>query len=180
MANQQAKKGKKAGKIIAAVMVFVLGGALFANWYIHSAGLPLAVSTKTTAEDKLGQAQYVSATTAANDYFKESRLKREKTRDNTMSELNAVIDNDKSTSDQKKTAVDTYAKLSERTALENDIETLICAKGVSQCIAVLGDKSCEVIVPEGELNETLALQIKEIVANKAGTDTEHITVSTAK
>ena len=65
MANQQAKKGKKAGKIIAAVMVFVLGGALFANWYIHSAGLPLAVSTKTTAEDKLGQAQYVSATTAA-------------------------------------------------------------------------------------------------------------------
>ena len=180
MANTNEKKGKKTVKIIAAVMVFVLGGALFANWYINSKGLPLAVSNSTTAEDGLGQAQYVGATTAAGDYFKESKPKREKTRDNTMNELNAVIDDDKSTSDQKKTAVDTYAKLSERAALETDIETLVCAKGISACVVVLGDKSCEVVVPEGELNETLALQIKEIVSNKAGTDSSHITVSTAK
>ena len=179
MANTKEKKGRKAGKIIAAVMVFVLGGALFANWYINSKGLPLSVSNLTTSDENLGQAQYVSATTAAGDYFQESKLKREKTRDNTMSELNAVIDSDKSTSDQKKSAVDTYAKLSERAALETDIETLICAKGVSVCIVVLGDKSCEVIVPAAELNDTLAMQIKEIVANKAGTEPARITVSGA-
>ncbi|MBE6818065.1 MAG: SpoIIIAH-like family protein [Ruminococcaceae bacterium] len=177
--NNTQSRGKKAGKIIAALMVFVLGGALFANWYINSAGLPFSVSG-TTKEDDLGQAQYVSATTAQSDYFKESRLKREKTRDNTMSELNAVIDNDKASNEQKKSAVDTYAKLSERAQLESDIETLICAKGVSNCIVVLGDKSCEVVVPASELNDTLALQIKEIVSNKAQTDAEHITVSSIK
>ena len=179
MAKQQQSKGKKAGKIIAAVMVFVLGGVLFANWYINSAGVPVTTGG-TTKEENLGQAQYVSATTAASNYFSQSRLKREKTRDNTMSELNAVIDSDKATSDQKKKAVDTYAKLSERAALETDIETLICAKGVSECIAVVGEKSCEIILPEGELNDTIALQIKEIVSNKAGTDASHITLSTAK
>lgn len=181
MANNEnkSKKSKKGRKIVAAAMVFVLGGALFVNWYINSAGIPFAVSN-TTNQENLGQAQYVSATTASGGYFKESRLKREKTRDETMSELNKVIDSDKSTSDQKKTAVDTYSKLSERASLESDMETLICAKGISECIVVMGDKSCEVIVPEGELNDTLVLQIKEIVGNKAGTDAEHITVSTAK
>ncbi|MBR2589326.1 MAG: SpoIIIAH-like family protein [Clostridia bacterium] len=182
MANttvKQTKKGKKA-KIIAALMVFLLGGALFANWYINSAGMPFAVSGSTTSEDKLGEAQYVSATTAASDYFNESKLNREKTRDKTMSELSAVIDSDKSTSEQKKKAVDTYAKLSERAQLETDMEALICAKGVSVCMVVLGDKSCEVIVPESELNDTIAMQIKEIVANKSEIDASHITVSTAK
>ena len=179
MAKNQEKKGKKAGKIIAAVMVFVLGGALFVNWYINSKGLPLSVSA-TTKEDSLGQAQYVSATTAKSDYFNESKLKREKTRDNTMSELNTVIESEKATAEQKKKAVETYAKLSERASLESDIETLICAKGVSKCIVVLGEKSAEAIVPEGELNDTLALQIKEIITNKASTPAESITVSTAK
>ena len=179
MAKNQEGKGRKAGKVIAAIMVFVLGGALFANWYINSKGMPSAVSG-TTKEDSLGQAQYVSATTAQSDYFKESKLKREKTRDNTMSELNAVIDSDKATSDEKKKAVETYAKLSERAALETDIETLVCAKGVSNCITVLGSKSCEVIIPDGELDDTIALQIKEIVSNKADIDAAQITVSTAK
>ena len=179
-ANQKQKGSKKGRKIVAALMVVVLGSALFVNWMLNSAGIPLRISaTTTTSEDALGQAQYVSATTAKSDYFNESKLGREKTRDNTMDELNKVIDSDKATSDEKKAAVDTYAKLSERATLENDIETLISAKGVSNCIVVLGDKSCEVVVPKGELSDTLALQIKEIVANKAQVDAEHISVATA-
>ena len=179
MAKTKEKSKGKVKKIIAAVIVFILGSALFVNWYLNSVGSPLGVLA-TTSEDKLGQAQYVSATTAKEDYFKESRLKREQTRDSTMKELNSVIDSDKATSDEKKTAIDTYSKLSERMALENDIETLICAKGVSECIVVLGDKSCEVIVPQKELNDTLSLQIKEIVSNKALTKPEQITISPAQ
>lgn len=172
------KKVKKTRGIAVAAMVVVLGTALFLNWYFNS-NLSVTTAKKATAEN-LGQAQYVNATTAETNYFKETRLKREKTRDNTMQELNKVIDNEKSTSDQKKQAVDTYSKLSERATLENDVETLITAKGISQCIVVLGDKSCEVVVPEGELTDTLALQIKEIVNNKANISADKITVSTAK
>lgn len=172
------KKAKKGRQIAVAAMVLVLGAALFLNWYFNS-GISLAASKKTTTEN-LGQAQYVNATTAAGDYFKETKLKREKTRDNTMNELNKVIDNEKSTSDEKKKAVDTYSKLSERATLETDIETLITAKGVTQCIVVLGDKTCEVVVPQGQLTDTLALQIKEIVNNKANVEADKITVTTAK
>lgn len=173
------KKVKKARGIAVAAMVVVLGTALFLNWYFGS-GVSLATAKKTTNEN-LGQAQYVNATTAsAAGYFKETRLKREKTRDNTMQELNKVIDDEKTTSDQKKQAIDTYSKLSERATLETDIETLITAKGISQCIVVLGDKSCEIVVSEGELSDTLALQIKEIVTNKASIKADKITVSTAK
>lgn len=184
MSNTNAKNSEKkkvnVRRIIAAAMVLVLGVALFLNWYLNSSSVSANIKPKTTAEDSLGQAQYVSATTAKSNYFNESRLKREKQRDNTMKELNAVIDNEKSTSEEKKSAVETYAKLSERASLESDIETLICAKGVSECIVVLGDKSCEVIIPEKQLNETLALQIKEIVNNKANIESEHISVSSAK
>lgn len=181
MANTNKKEKKNVKKIVAAALVFVLGSALFINWYLNSAGLPLKINaTTTTSEDSLGEAQYVSATTAKNDYFKEARLKREKTRDATMSELNKLIDSDKATSDEKKKAVETYSKLSERASTETDIETLICSKGVSVCIVVLGDKSAEVIIPENELGDSIVLQIKEIVTNKAGTSFEQITVSGAK
>ena len=178
--NNSEKKGKSIRKYIAAAMVLVLGVALFLNWFLNSQGVSATLKQKTTAEESLGQAQYVSATTAKNNYFNESKLKREKMRDNTMKELNAVIDNEKATSDEKKSAVETYSKLSERASLENDIETLVLAKGISECMVVLGDKSCEVIVPEKQLNETLALQIKEIVANKANIKGESISVSPLK
>lgn len=175
------KKGKAVRKYIAAAMVLILGVALFLNWFLNSQSVSASLKKQlTTAEESLGQAQYVSATTAKNDYFNESKLKREKLRDSTMKELNAVIDNEKATSDEKKAAVETYSKLTERASLENDIETLILAKGISECIVVLGDKSCEVIVPEKQLNETLALQIKEIVANKANIKGENISVSSLK
>ena len=115
------EKTKKGRKIIAALLVVVLGSALFVNWLIHSANLPLSISASTTAQsdEELGKAQYVSATTAKNDYFKESKLKREKTMDNSLKELGEVIDSDKSTSDEKKSAIEMYSKLSERKALES-------------------------------------------------------------
>lgn len=175
------EKPKKGRKIIAALLVVVLGSALFVNWLVNSAHLPLSISATTTQSDEeLGKAQYVSATTAKSDYFKESKLKREKTLDNTLKELGDVIDSDKATSDEKKSAIDMYAKLSERKSLEGDVETLICAKGVSECIVILGEKSCEVVVPSEQLNDTLALQIKEIVNNKTEIAAEKITVSTSK
>ncbi len=170
------KKVNRKRQIVAAAMVFVLGAGLFVNWYFSS-NISLKTSNTTTASEKLGEAQYVNATTSS--YFAESKLKRQKTMDETLEKLNEVIDNDKASSDEKKEAVSMYSKLSERAALESDIETLILAKGISECVVVLGESTCEVVVNSEKLDESTALQIKEIVQNKANTDASKITVSTA-
>ena len=70
-------------------MVLVLGTALFLNWYFGS-GVSLSTAKKTTVEN-LGQAQYVNATTAENNYFKETRLKREKTFSSALLDANAGV-----------------------------------------------------------------------------------------
>ena len=73
-------------------------------------------------------------------------------------------------------AGETFSKLSERADTESDIETVIKAKGVSECIVILSDTSCEVIIPDAELSDTVALQVKEIVMNKVDLSESKITV----
>ena len=176
------KKSVNKRRIIAAAMVMILGVGLFVNWYLNSnktLHTSNNVSGSATSENEnLGEAQYVNATTSS--YYTESKLKRRQTLDETLDKLNEVINSDKANSEEKKDAVEMYSKLSERANLEADIETLILSKGIKECIVVLGEKTCEVIVNKSDIDEVTALQIKEIVQNKAEIEADKITVSSSK
>ena len=52
----------------------------------------------------------------------------------------------------------------QKTSAENKIETLVTAKGVKNCIAVINEDGTkvDVIVDVEELSDTVILQIKEI------------------
>lgn len=186
MANEQVvKKSSRKRQIIIAVMVVALGAAVFLNWYVNSKGTTLTSSSKiskTTQSENLGDAEYVNATTASQQtaYFTDAALDRKTARDSSMKDLKAVIDDSNATQSEKKQAVETYSKLTQRTNTESDIETVIKAKGISECIVILSDNSCEVIIPNSELDDKSALQIKEIVLNKVDIKQDKVTVVGAK
>ena len=172
------KKVNHKRQIVVATMVVALGAAVFLNWYIGSKGVkPTSSMPKTTtSSENLGDAEYVNATTAADEYFTDAKLDRQSARDSSLSDLKEIVDDKNATDEEKKSAVETFSKLSERADTESDIETVIKAKGVSECIVILSDTSCEVIVPDAELSDTVALQVKEIVMNKVDLSESKITV----
>lgn len=185
--------GKRKGKFVLSLAVVLLGSALFLNWYFTGHDVketlkPLLSSETTTEVSKnLGEATYVGATTETSavnqnesEYFATSRLERQKSRDSALEELNKVINSSEADEASKKAASDKLAQITDDINAENKIETLVKAKDVESCLALISDNKVEVIVKASDLSETLILQIKEIVMNQTEKSFENISIIEAK
>ena len=75
-----------------------------------------------------------------------------------------------------KEAIEALKALSNAIKLEGDIEALIKAKTGGDCVVIINNNSAEVIVAKGALNDTVILQIKEIVLKQTGFSAENITI----
>ena len=75
-----------------------------------------------------------------------------------------------------KEATEALKALSNAIKLEGDIEALIKAKTGGDCVVIINNNSAEVIVAKGALNDTVILQIKEIVLKQTGFSAENITI----
>lgn len=186
----------KSGKVMVSLAILILGGALFMNWYFTNNNIaetlsPL-LSNQTTKQEatsskNLGEAAYVSGTTEKttanpneNEYFTNARLDRQKARDSSLEELNKVLNNTSAGAEAQKVASEKIAKISDAITKENKIESLVKAKEVESCLAVIGDEKVEVIVKVKELTEAVILQIKEIVINQTKVNSENISIIEAK
>lgn len=170
--------------------VLLLGGAMFGNWYLANNDVkttlsPILSNEKTTEAKNLGEASYVNATEAKDsekedDYFVQSRIDRQQARDNALEELNKILDKDSAGDAAQKTATEKIAVISNNITAENKIESLIKAKEVKNCLAVIGEDGVDVIVQVDELTEPLIMQIKEIVMNQTKTSFEKISIIEVK
>lgn len=185
--------GKRKGRFVLSLAVVLLGSALFLNWYftnndVKSTLSPMLSGNTTTEVSKnLGEAAYVGGTTEdstgnpnESEYFTTSRVERQKARDSALEELNKVINSASADEVSKKAASDKLTALTDNITAENKIETLVKAKEVESCLALINDSKVEVIVKVGELSETLILQIKEIAMNQTKTSYENISIIEAK
>lgn len=183
-------KSSKKGKVIMSLAVLLLGGAMFGNWYLANNDVkttlsPILSNEKTTEAKNLGEASYVNATEAKDsekedDYFVQSRIDRQQARDNALEELNKILDKDSAGDAAQKTATEKIAVISNNITAENKIESLIKAKEVKNCLAVIGEDGVDVIVQVDELTEPLIMQIKEIVMNQTKTSFEKISIIEVK
>ena len=190
MSKSENKKTNKS-KVIMSLAVVILGTALFGNWYLSNNDVkstlkPILSNETTTSSEKknLGEATYVDGKKSdnkdENEYFTKTRIERQQARDSALEELNNVFENDKAGDEAKKVASEKIGVISQNITAENKIESLVKAKGISNCLAVIGDESCEVAVEVKELDETLILQIKEIVMNQMKINYEKISIIQVK
>lgn len=172
----------KRRQLILGTLVVALGAAVFVNWYYTNNGKDTILKNTDESEyvQNLGEAQYVNAEAEKGDYFAEVRLNRDKARDETIDKLNKSLKSAVSGSEEAKTITASIDELSKQIKLENDLETLISAKISGNCAAVINEDSVQIIVEKGKLNESVALQINDIVKSNTKIDGANIKISEAK
>ena len=163
----------KKKQLVSVALVLTLSAAVFVNWYFARPGV------KTTANrqvENLGDAQYVSATTAASETMADFKVKREAAHDEAKETLNSVIKDAKSDSEAAEEAAEALAELSKAIKSETDLENLITAKISNECLVIIDGDVCQVIVGKGVLTDNVSLQIKDLVINQAKIPAKNITI----
>lgn len=177
----------KKNLVAAAVLLTVCGG-IYVNWMY---GQDQAVSdltdtldgNKILSADKLvmadGTANLLDNSNTMVDYFAAVRLSRQEARDSAVSLLQEAM------AYGDETAGKTSAELEEivNTALcEAQIESLVIAKGYSDCVTYIADNAVSVAVaaPEGGLQQPDVAVISDIVVTQSGYTMDKIYVVEVK
>lgn len=169
------KAGKKTIVTVCTVAVLgcmvILNVVLFTGNQENGKGIQLAVdltadptteaseATESTAELQAGQMR---------DYFTTMSLNRQQARDEAMEVLLSVAESQTALDEAKEAALHDINKLAADMEKETNIETMILAKGFTQCIAVISNDNCNVIVESDGLQPGEVAQITEIVYEQAG------------
>ena len=176
----------KKNVVAAAVLVTVCAG-IYVNW-LYTEDQNTADLTDTLDADKILSADMLvmsdgttlavdnSGSDTVSDYFAAVRLSRQEARDSAVGLLQEAM----VYSDDAQTA-QTNAKLEQivQVALcEAQIESLIIAKGYTDCVAYISDEGISVAVssPEGGLKNTDVAVIADIVMTQSEYDMEDIRV----
>ena len=136
--------------------------------YNQSAGMNTDGTTNQTPSDEEQQ--------TADSYFSSVQVSRQRTRDEAIEVLQAVVDNASATETAKNEALAEINKLAGIMATEANIEALIVAKGFEECVAVISGEDASIVVKSDGLNAAQISQINEIVYSKAGIEPVHVTI----
>lgn len=179
------KKAKKT-RIAISCFALLLAVGVVGNWYWENSDISSKVSTISSAKEKiLGEATYVDATTektTENSYFSSARVDRQTARDASLEKLQKIVDSQTENKEAQKDAADKIAKISDNITIENKIETLVTAKGINNCLAIINENSekIDIIVDVEDLTDTIILQIKEIATSQLGCSFEDVTIIQSK
>ncbi len=172
----------KKNLVAAAVLVTVCSG-IYVNW-LYTEQQTMSELTDTLDASKvmsdetllLSEEDQIEVSTTATDYFAAVRLSRQQARDSAVNLLQEVM----ADPDQTK-AAESSADLEEivQTALtEAQIESLIIAKGYTDCVAYMSTKGISVAVsaPEGGLQADDVAVIADIVMSQSDYEMDEIRV----
>lgn len=175
--------GKKGGRnLIIVLSVLIIGAAVYLNYlYFFNGGNNLGYG-----ENNGGDTSQTDTNNGTNDgnqntntstddtdvigaYFSSTLLNRQQARDEALEVLQTVVASADALETTKNEALMEISRIALDIEKESNIETLVKAKGFTDCVAVLSDDSVSVIVrQEGDLLQNQIVQIKEIVYEETG------------
>lgn len=126
--------------------------------------------------DKNENKEEDAGATEKNDFFASAILNREQTRDESMEVLNSLANNPDALPDTKEDALNAIAQMVADMNSEANIETLVKAKGFSECVAIVSGENCTVIVESGGLNAAETAMILEIVCQQTEAQPENVKI----
>lgn len=192
--KQALKKSKKAIRpMILAACVAVVGISVYADWNYNKhkdAENTGYIYNSSVSGDKakiLGEATYVGAVhegaevdafdeSVSESYFANAALERQRSRDETLEILQTVVDSSETMPDAKNKALNDMTEIASAMESEANIETLVKAKGFSDCVAVINGDSINVVVKTTGLLTYEVAQIREIVMNELNIPAENIKI----
>ncbi len=174
-------------QIVFLTMALVVCIAVYLNWRfldtvdIGQGDNMVAVDGTESGDSEegktLGQAQLVQ--TVAKDvaaYFTECRLNKQQTRDEALELLKSVATSEESATETKDKANNDMIHMAKLTDVESTIESLVKAKGFSDCMVYISDSSVNVVVATEGLSTEQAAQINEIVIAETGKEASSVKI----
>lgn len=188
------KKHKQGFTLV--TLAVALGVAVYLNWeyaktadnsMIKDASAPhMAVTDPLAAEasaeqaDKnYGEAQLVSAEKKnGSDFFDEARLNRTKSRDDALDSLKKSLKGTGLSGEEKQKLTQKLSSEIEHINTENEMETLVKAKGFADCVAFIdGDQvNVTVMTSADSLQADEVAQIRDIVLSRCDVRAQDICV----
>lgn len=140
-----------------------------------------SVNTESSPETSAPSDSNVNANPeTAEDFFAMAIINRTQVRDSALEVLREIAENPDSLPDAKEDALESIAEIADDMSAEANIETLVKAKGIGDCVAVISGDNCSVIVNQKNLLPDELTQITDIVFEQAGIPVANITVVEAK
>ena len=137
----------------------------------------------SSANKNYGEAQLVSvANDAGAKFFEEARLKRQKAHDEAMDTIQKTLKTSGLSAEEKKGYTQQLTSNLEDLNAENEIETLVKAKGFADCLCFLqsGRADLTVMTSGDALTAAQVAQIRDIVLSKSEVTAQNITVVEVK
>lgn len=168
---------KKLGKrnLIVICSALLLGAAIYLNWMFFSTGNEVPeygkdVNAQGENEDNSTPTNNENPTSilTAEEYFAETQLSRQRARDEAVEVLSLVVDSDTALQTAKDQAIADIAQIASDIENEANIESILSAKGFSNCLAVINNDTINIIVKSTGLLPNEIAQIKEVVYEQAG------------
>lgn len=197
---------KNTRKATAITLAAALVIAVYLNWQYARTGVTLeedavnvsAVSQETipvtdelmteaeavsSANKNYGEAQLVSvANNSGSKFFEEARLKRTKAHDEAMDSIQKALKSASLSAEEKKEYTSQLTGNLADLNAENEIETMVEAKGFADCLCFLqsGRADLTVMTSGDALTAAQVAQIRDIVLSKSSVTAQNITVVEVK
>ena len=171
--------------ILVSALVLALGAAVYINWQFS--GTP----SLSAASKELGAATYVSRNTSATAdeaqaaariaddpeaKLAQARTERSQAQDKALDEAKNIIKLSDSSDDAKEEAVEQAAAIEKRILAQSNIENILKAKGVPDCLCYLSDSGCTVTVYSTQPDNSLPLIIKDVVMSQTDVEFSDIVI----
>ena len=137
----------------------------------------------SSANKNYGEAQLVSvANSSGSKFFEEARLKRTKAHDEAMDSIQKALKSASLSAEEKKEYTSQLTGNLADLNAENEIETLVKAKGFADCLCFLqsGRADLTVMTSGDALTAAQVAQIRDIVLSKSSVTAQNITVVEVK
>ena len=181
----------KRNAIILTMIVFVCA-AIYLNWAYNKtdksvSSVPTAVTnankSASNKTDGSGAGLYYTKSNAdVSDYFAAVRLERKQARDTAMSTLNTAVETMSISQQARDNAVSKISDLTGTALRESEMESMIKAKGFSDCVVFLKEDAVLVTVapPKDGLNDSAVAQIADIIVQETEMTLNQIRIKEVK
>ena len=153
-------------KMMIASAVLLIGAAIYLNYIFFLEDSAIANNQNPSDESGIVNAGGDNSDTSTN-YFAQAVLERQKARDEALEVLQIVVDNEDALAESKDNAMQQMSQIANDIQRESNIESLVVSKGFEECVAVISDGKCNIVVKSDGLMANQISQIKEIVYEQA-------------
>ena len=129
--------------------------------------------------ENYGESKFVNGE-SAEDYFAQARLEKMTNRDEAVQTLQTIMGGGDITEDEMVTNALQAVEVSKLIESEGNIESLVKAQGIEDCVVYLDGESAKVVVKSAGLDKAQAAAIKDIILGEVTIPAENIRIFEVK